>query len=440
MIDLDLDAERTVLGCALSDEGSVYRILPRLDAADFGLDSHRRIYHAITELAQAGKPVDELTLVDALTAKQHLESIGGVAYITALSQKLEGGLARLTNVEHYTDMVLDKSRRRRVATAAQAALSAAADPATTTDDVVAGLEDSLLRVEATVGKALPRSHREILPDLLHELEFQSYNEGLIGLETGLHSLDVTTGGIRKGELWTIGALPGRGKSALAIQIALANGTKKIPTLFFSLEMSELEIEKRFLAATSQFAARQLRNPQALKPRLREVGEAIAAMSEYAIYIDSRASLTIQQLLASARLYIRRHGVKLVIVDYVRLVNAPAVRDLRERVGYVADALRQLAKSEQVAVCMLSQLRRPAGGINTKPSMIDLKETGDLECHSHVVLLPHLPTAENGTPMPEEQVLIIGKNRAGGIGELPVYFDTKRLQFFERTTTTNDSNN
>ncbi|PYX67795.1 MAG: hypothetical protein DMG72_24535, partial [Acidobacteria bacterium] len=148
-------------------------------------------------------------------------------------------------------------------------------------------------------------------------------------------------------------------------------------------------------------------------------------------VDARPSLKIQELLASARLYIRRHGVKLIVVDYLRLVDAPG-RELRDRVGYVANALRQLAKSERIGVVLLSQLRRPEGGINGRPTMLDLKESGDIEAHSHVVLLPYLPVGDDGKPIPEDELLIVGKNRNGGVGSLPVYFDERRLQFVERT--------
>jgi replicative DNA helicase len=132
----------------------------------------------------------------------------------------------------------------------------------------------------------------------------------------------------------------------------------------------------------------------------------------------------------ARLFIRRHGVELVVVDYLQIVSAPG-RDPKERVAYSSNALRQLAKSENVAVVQLSQLARPRD-INDRPTMIQLKESGDVEAHSHVVILPYLPTAEDGTLVEEEQVLIVGKNRNGMVGSIPAHFDTARLQFVERT--------
>jgi replicative DNA helicase len=427
-----VDAERTVLGCAMLDTTALYRILPLLRSADFSLDSHRKIYHAVAELAEAGDPVDTMTVTDALTEKGQLEQVGGVSYLTNLDEQVTSSLASLTNVEHYAEKILDKSRRRQARAVGARLTSATEDISVSTDECLQLVQESLLQIEASSGRTTARHVRDFMPNVLRELETQSQNQGLVGMATGILSLDVATGGIRPGELWTIGALPGKGKTALAVQIVLANGAVQTPTLAFSLEMQDLEIGKRFLAAKSSCPAMQIRNPQTIRrDRWPELLESAAEIAECPIYVDDRGSLKIQELLASARLCIRRHGVKLIVVDYLRLVDAPG-RELRDRVGYVANALRQLAKSERVGVVLLSQLRRPEGGINARPTMLDLKESGDIEAHSHVVLLPYLPVTNDGRPTLEDELLIIGKNRNGGVGSLPVYFDEKRLQFFDRT--------
>jgi replicative DNA helicase len=432
-----VDAEKTMLGCILLDPGCLYRVLPMVKAQDFSLDSHRRIYHAIAELAEAGKPVDDMTVTDALIAKGQLDVIGGVGYLASLSDNVTSELARTANVEHYAELVLDKSRRRRARAAGQCLVNATDDLSVPTSDCIERVQKSLLEVEAASGRTAARHVKEFMPEVLRELEAQSQNRGLVGMTTGIHSLDLATGGIRPGELWTIGALSGKGKTSLGVQIVLASGKAGTPTYAFSLEMQDLEIGKRFLAANSSLPAIQIRNPQSIRSnRWMELLQAAAEIAEYPIYVDDRSSLEIQELLASARLYIRRHGVKLVVVDYLRLVNAPG-RELRDRVGHVANALRQLAKSERIGVVLLSQLRRPEGGINARPSMLELKESGEIENHSHVVLLPYLPVGDDGRPIPEDELLIIGKNRNGGVGSLPVYFDEKRLQFFDRTDSSKD---
>jgi replicative DNA helicase len=187
----------------------------------------------------------------------------------------------------------------------------------------------------------------------------------------------------------------RGKTALGAQIAVTSARRGTGSAIFSLEMSRDELGARVLSNESRVPASRIRNPRWL--RKEDWGALINLVSnleECPFFVDDAPSLTIQALTARARLYIRRHAVKLIVVDYLRLVQAPG-RDLRERLGNATDALRQLAKSEKVAVIALSQLRRPES-INSRPSMLDLKESGDIEAHAHVVLLIYTPV-ESDSP-------------------------------------------
>ncbi len=430
---VDGEAEKTVLGCVLLNEEALFHVLPLLRPDDFGLSSHHRIYQTVCELTEASKKVEAYTVIERLDEKGVLETVGGPGYVACLSNSITCELASMKNVEHYAERVLDYSRRRSARAAAISLAKAVEDTSTPLDELLGQLQDGLLSIEADARKTTARSTKEIMGDVLRELQVQASNSGVVGMTTGLACVDIATGGIRPGELWTIGGLPGRGKSALGVQILLANAAAGTPVCAFSLEMTDVEIGKRFLVAKSNIAAVQVRNPASIKKeRFPELLHAAGQVAEMPIHVDSRPSLSIPQLMASARLYIRHYGVRLIVVDYLRLVSAPG-KELRERVGHVADGLRQLAKSEHVAVVMLSQLKRPEGGVNAHPTMIDLKESGDIEAHSHVVLLPYLPAGKDGRPMPEEELLIIGKNRNGAVGPLPVYFDERRLQFFERTS-------
>lgn len=320
---VNLDAERTLLACAMNDPDSLYRVMPLVQASDFSLDSHRRIFQAIADLAEAGKPVDELTLSNELGRKNQLGCVGGVEFISGLSEKVDAGLAKVTNVEHYCQLVLEKSRRRQVRAAAERVIAATSDPSVSTDEVLHMIQESLLRIEAASRKSIARHIKELIPEMICELKGQARGQGIVGLSSGLHSLDMATSGIRLGEVWTVGALPGRGKTAFGVQVALANAKRDIPVAVFSLEMHDTEISKRFLCAGSSFAAMQIRNPQTIRnERWKDLAESAASLSQLPIYVDSRPSLKIQELIASARLYIRRYGVKLLIVDYLRLVEAP----------------------------------------------------------------------------------------------------------------------
>lgn len=423
-------AERTLLGAALVDGEAALRVFSTVSPTDFSLDAHRIIARAILALADSGKAVDVLTVADDLARKNQLQAVGGVAFLTSLQENLTAGLARAENLEHYASVVLDKSRRRQARAAAECLIAAADDISVDTAACLQLITDALLNIEAASHSTTARAAKDVMPELLAELDLQASNAGIVGLPTGLDGLDLATGGIRAGELWTVGALPGRGKSAFAVQTLRATVTAGIPALVFSLEMSASEMVKRFLAAQSNIPAFKIRNPSTIaKEQWPELVRAMGDTSELPLYIDGSPSLKLHELLARARLAIRRHGIKLVAVDYVRFVDAPG-RDLRERLGNVANALRELAKAEHVAVLLLSQLRRPDGGINAKPDMLQLKETGDLEAHSHVVLLLYQPIGEDGSLTGAAEI-IIGKNRNGAVGSLPVHFDSKRLQFFPR---------
>jgi replicative DNA helicase len=425
------EIEASVLGCAILDKEALYRIVPLLSPDDFSLDSHRRIYHAVLELANAGEPVDDFTVCKALTAAGQLEAVGGMAAVSNLGTNVALGMARIANVENYAKTILDKSRRRKMHAAAIACQAAAEDARTSTDDCSREIQEALLAIEASSGNKLGWHIREIAPEANAEIERQSQTRGLVGFRTGIHLLDKMTGGIRRGELWTVGALPGKGKTSCGLQIISENAAKKVPVMVFSIEMTRTEIYKRFLAATSTVSASQIRNPHTVSQEgWRELAKAAGEVTGLPIYGDDRGTLKIDQLLSSARLNIRRHGVQLIVVDYLQIVQAPG-RDPKERVAYSSNALRQLAKSENVAVVQLSQLARPRD-INDRPTMIQLKESGDVEAHSHVIVMPYLPVDDSGELIPEEQFLIVAKNRNGSVGQVPVYFDTARLQFVERT--------
>ena len=262
------------------------------------------------------------------------------------------------------------------------------------------------------------------------LQQRASHRGLIGLPTSLKGLDDATTGIRAGELWVIGAMSGRGKTALGTQIALANVAAGNPTVFFSLEMTREELGDRLLCNESTVSASRIRNPSFItKDQWREIVACADKAIGWELFIDDSSSLTIQALVARARLYIRRFGCKLVIVDYLRLIKAPG-RELREQVANATDALRQLAKSEHVGVIALSQLARPKDrNTNSQPNMLGLKESGDIEAHAHVVLLIHMPAKKN-QPTGEDQI-IIGKNRHGPMGAIDVTFNRERLKFLPR---------
>jgi replicative DNA helicase len=420
------EAERSILGAILLDNFAYDQAAEHLRIEDFLLDSHRRIYSRMVDLAESSRPIDMITLIEELERHKDLQPIGDVAYISSLVE----GVPDRPSIEHYVRIVKEKAQLRGLISAAQIAIARALDSERAAE-IASGLLQTILDIEGQAQANHALTGRDFMPEVLRELELQAQAGALVGLPTGLDPLDVVTGGLRKGELIVIGALPGTGKTALACQVIAANASSGNPVGVFSLEMSRWDLGKRFLSTVTSVTASKVRHPVHIKKaEWPALAAGAAEISEWSVWFDDSGTISVPELLARARLFITRMKAKLIVVDYLQLVQADA-RDIRERVGKVADALRQLAKAERIPIVLLSQLRR-LQNVNDAPTIIDLKESGDIEAHAHVVLLLHVPTAADGKPIGEDTI-IVAKNRNGAKGPVPVTFSPQKLRFYPRTT-------
>lgn len=410
--------ENAVLGALLVDGQKIYDAMSIVREEDFALSSNRTIFRAMLKLAESGEPIDIISVAGKLGPE--LPKIGNYSYLAGLSEGIGG------NVTNYARTVRELSRKRRFAALCERAMSQVQD-GESIEDSLCELDEGMLSLRADASKAQAKIVGERIGDVLQRIiNLRDRRDEVVGFTTGITDLDNSTTGIRPGEIWMVGALPGRGKTSLGLQIAIANSQRKVPTAIFSLEMAEEQLLQRTLSAVSGVSALKIRNPKWLDATdMRDIETAAGEVMEWPLYIDESSSLTTQELAARARLYKRRFGVHLIVVDYLRLIDASG-RELRERVGNAANTLRQLAKDEKIAVVALSQLRRPQD-INDRPSMVDLKESGDIEAHAHTVLLLYQPVDKQGQFVGEDEI-IIGKQRNGPLGTVPVYFNKKRLMF------------
>lgn len=426
ILPANVDAERSVLGAILLDNECYLQAAEALRAEDFSLDSHRRIYARMVQLLETDRPVDMITLIEELDRHKDLKPIGDVAYVSSLID----GIPDRPSIMHYVEIIRDKAQLRGLISAATTVIARASDQSEHALPIMADMEAALMRI---AGKPphQARPLKDIMPLVLEDMARERERETeFIGIPTGVHDLDEMLGGMRDGELWITGGDPGRGKTSFGIQFAINAVQQGVPAVDFTLEMTEKQVVRRILAMYSPAESFGARDPRLLsEAKWHQVIEAGAKLSALPLFVDESTPLTLRDLRARAILYKKKFGIRMIVVDYLRLLDAQG-RDVRERVTNIAMGLAQLAKTEQLCVLALSQLSR-GGDLNRVPNMTDLKESGDLEANAHVVLLLYRPFDETRGEFTREDSIIIGKAREGPTSSVPVVYDEARLLFKPR---------
>ncbi len=427
-------AERTLLGSILLDNTAFAEVSESIQPDDFSLHSHRVIYFAMMDLIEMGTAVDGITLAEKLAGNKELEAVGGMGYVGALTD----GMPRRSSLAQWIEIVKTKAALRRLIHSCISAIAQACEHNATPDVCAETVERALLEITAQSSKTGAKSVGELLPSVLHEISLlRDRREDLIGYTTGIPSLDIATTGIRPGEYWVIGATPSRGKTVLGTQIAIENAKRghvnveagrKPGVLIFSYEMKSTHIVKRLLPNESNISAGKIRAASLGHDDWAKLEQAAAEIGKLPLFIEDPSDLNVRCLAAKAKLYIRRFNIGLIVVDYLQQLHAPG-KEERERVSNASNALRLLAKNENVAVVALSQLRRPQNE-NDLPSMHALKESGDIEAHAHTVLLLHRPKTKTGD-WSGEDLVIVGKQREGDVGHEPVSLVPDKLRFVPR---------
>jgi replicative DNA helicase len=259
------------------------------------------------------------------------------------------------------------------------------------------------------------------------------SDDLAGLTTGIDSVDLVTTGIRAGETWAIGGRTGDGKTSLALQIAAANCRRDVPVGYFSIEMTKGELLHRLWAHEGKIPFHYIRNPRCASADVRaQLQRAMGTVGLWPLFVAEDGSLSLQKLVAKARLLIRQEKIGLLVVDYVQLVSAIAPNE-RERITKISGQIRALAKDTGVPIVAVSQLNRPKDrNQNERPNKFSMKESGSLENDANTILLIYRPMDDLGRPNGDDEI-VIAKQRHGPVGNEKIFFDSRTMTFFERTS-------
>lgn len=423
-----VEAERAILGAILLDNAAFPQAAEFLQAEDFSLDSHRRIYLRMEELSNSGRAIDFVTLTEQLGQHKEIESVGGVAYVTSLTD----GLPRVKNIDQYVRIVRDKALLRGLIHAATAAIQKAYDQDAPAEEIVDAAEADLFSVaQKRIGQGF-MGVADIVRSSFGSID-KLYERGqrITGLETHFEDLDSMTSGLQKSDLIIIAARPSMGKTAFAINIAENSAVrdKKVVGIF-SLEMSRESLILRMLCSQSMVDSHKLRTGFIGREEREKLVHGLASLLDSPIFIDDTPGISISEMQA-------QKGLDLIIVDYLQLcAAAPAgsggrrYENRTQEVSAISRGLKALAKEMHCPVIALSQLSRAPESRtgNNRPQLADLRESGAIEQDADVVafIFREEVYKHDDPDLEGKAELIIAKQRNGPTG-------TVHLAFIKRST-------
>lgn len=427
----NLDAEKSLLGAVLIDEETLADISEHVHATDFYDKRHAMIYAAMMRLYERHKPVDLLTLTDELKKKDELETIGGSAYLTELTNYVPTA----AHAEAYAEMVAQKAVRRRLIKASAEISELGFNEDTTTQELLEKAEAELFSVSDQSLKQDVVSLDTILTESFDRMEELHRNKGALrGIRTGYRDLDNMTAGLQRSDLIILAARPAMGKTTLVTNLAYNVATiAKQPVLFFSLEMSKEQLVDRMLADASGVDAWNIRTGNLSDDDFSKLSEAMGEMSEAPIFIDDTPGLSVLEMRTKARRASHSQPLGLIIVDYLQLLQSSGNHNGNrvQEVSEISRGLKLIARELNVPVIALSQLSRSVESRTPPiPQLADLRESGSIEQDADIVSFiyrpgyyePDNPEFENITE------LIIAKHRNGPVGKIGLYFHPERLRF------------
>lgn len=425
----NVEAERAFLSVLISKPELIrqYEGLVRPD--DFYRHANGQIYDSLVRLVEANKPVDIITLVNDLSQRELLHSVGGIVELTALQTIETGDEDKGFLANGYAGIILDCSRRREgyrvFATAAQQAVSGEE-----LDSLLALAKDTLqnaahdLKDDVADVQALKADWREWFKATKERGETP-------GVKTGLNLLDYITGGFQNSTLVVLGARPNMGKTALALNFAAQACKDKRKVAFFSLEMKQRELMSRLVASEAHISARSANLPALVTPdEMQRIKAFFEKMNGWGLFVDDSYSLPVSQIAARARRLQNAGGLDMVIIDHLNYIGSEGKSENRtNEVRKITAALKGLAKELDIPVICLCQLSRGLESRSEKrPELSDLRESGTIEQDADIVLLLYRDgyyTKDDGDDSAE---LRIAKHRGGKLGTIQLRFDAEHLRF------------
>lgn len=433
-----IDIEKVVLGALMIDKDAFTVVSEIIKPETFYEARHQKIYEAVQSLNLQEKPVDIMTVTEELRHKGTLEDVGGPAYVVELSSQV----ASSAHIEYHAHILAQKFLARQLIQFASMIETDAFDETVDLDDLMQKAEGALFEISQ---KNMLQDYVQIdtIVDQAHQLLLQASNRegGLTGVPSGFRKLDDITAGWQPSDLVIIAGRPAMGKTSFALSIAknVAIDYRK-PIAFFSLEMNNVQLVNRLISNVCSIPGNKILNGQLSPDEWERFDSNIRKMQGAPIYVDDTPGLSIFELRTKARRLVREHGIELLMIDYLQLMNANGMRfnSRQEEVSTISRSLKGLAKELNIPVLALSQLSRAVeqrdGPEGKRPQLSDLRESGAIEQDADMVLFVHRPEYyhilqdEKGNDLHGMAQIIIAKHRKGATGDVLLNFRGEYTRF------------
>ena len=432
------ELEEAILGALMLEKDAYSLVSDILKPESFYDPVHQSIYMAIMNLAVRQAPIDMLTVVEQLRKDGELDAVGGPVYIAQLTEKV----ASAAHIEFHARIIAQKYLARELISFSSVVTTKAFDETTDVDDLMQEAESKLFEISQRNVKKDVTQINPVIKEALNLLEIAANRpEGLSGLQTGFIPLDKITSGWQNSDLVIIAARPAMGKTAFVLSMAKNMAVSyNYPVALFSLEMSNVQLVNRLIVNTCEIPGEKIKNGQLLPYEWEQLDFKIKELYDAPLYIDDTPSLSVFELRTKARRLVREHGIKMIIIDYLQLMNASGMNygSREQEVSMISRSLKGLAKELNIPIIALSQLNRGVegrtGAEGKRPQLSDLRESGAIEQDADMVCFIHRPEYykifedDKGNSLIGLAEIIIAKHRNGATGDVLLRFKSEFARF------------
>ncbi len=436
----DKEIEEAVLGALMLEKDAYMEVCDILQPESFYDPANQKIYDAIRRLGMQQKPIDMLTVIEQLRSDGTIDEVGGAVHISELTSNV----ASAAHIEYHARIVAQKYLARELISFCSDIEEKAFDETYDVDDLMQEAEANLFKISQSNLKKDFTQIDPVINAAIEQIEAAAKREnGLSGLETGFHNLDKLTSGWQNSDLIIIAARPAMGKTAFVLSMAKNMAVDyNTPVAIFSLEMSNLQLVNRLISNVCEIEGEKIKSGRLTQMEWEKLNSRIRKLYTAPLYVDDTPSLSIFELRTKARRLVREHQVKIIIIDYLQLMNASGMKfgSREQEVSMISRNLKQLAKELNIPVVALSQLSRKVedrkdGNNSKRPQLSDLRESGAIEQDADIVCFIHRPeyytrSSEDasGHSIKGKAEFIVAKHRSGAVDDVDLRFVAKYARF------------